>query len=198
MTFEYCRYNMSFCNTLRIVFVDKLLLCKMKKTLWGSVLQETIINRWKVTGAPLGVRPHHTNHVVVFSYNSTHCHVLYFPHLVLTEFLNTSSTPVVRQPAVLSQQSFSMPVALPVSEHGVHSYSGMGALGEAGMLSPSSSTLHRSSNTRLSGQFNTRENLTWHNFLPTSNVVNESKYRLCRGVFFVCLFFQFYVQRLRW
>ncbi|XP_060797036.1 myocyte-specific enhancer factor 2A-like isoform X2 [Neoarius graeffei] len=47
------------------------------------------------------------------------------------------------------KMSFSMPVALPVSEHGVHSYSSIGALGEAGMLSPSSSTLQRSPNTRL-------------------------------------------------
>ncbi|XP_053490847.1 myocyte-specific enhancer factor 2A-like isoform X1 [Ictalurus furcatus] len=62
-----------------------------------------------------------------------------------------------KMPAVLSQQSFPMPLALPVSEHSVHSYSSIGALGEAGMLSPSSNTLQRSPNTRLAGQLYVRE-----------------------------------------
>ncbi|KAK2869405.1 hypothetical protein Q7C36_001276 [Tachysurus vachellii] len=76
-----------------------------------------------------------------------------------------------KMPAVLSQQSFSMPLTLPVSEHGVHSYSSMGALSEAGMLSPSSSTLHRSPNTRLSAGVHTSSDHA-PNGVHSASVVN--------------------------
>ncbi|KAB5558958.1 hypothetical protein PHYPO_G00023190 [Pangasianodon hypophthalmus] len=76
-----------------------------------------------------------------------------------------------KMPAVLSQQSFSMPVALPVSEHGVHSYSSIGALGEAGMLSPSSSTLQRSPNIRLTAGVHASSDHT-PNGVHSASIVN--------------------------
>ncbi|TSL68188.1 Myocyte-specific enhancer factor 2A [Bagarius yarrelli] len=76
-----------------------------------------------------------------------------------------------KMPAVLSQQSFSMPVALPVSEHSVHSYSNIGALGEAGMMSPSSGPMQRSPNTRLTAGVHTSSDHT-PNGVHCASVVN--------------------------
>ncbi|KAM9460838.1 myocyte-specific enhancer factor 2A-like isoform 1-T2 [Clarias gariepinus] len=76
-----------------------------------------------------------------------------------------------KMPAVLSQQSFSMPLALPVSEHGVHSYNNMGALGEGGMLSPSSNTLQRSVHARLTAGVHASSDHT-PNGVHSSSLVN--------------------------
>ncbi|KAF7703222.1 myocyte-specific enhancer factor 2A-like isoform X2 [Silurus meridionalis] len=76
-----------------------------------------------------------------------------------------------KMPAVLSQQSFSMPLTLPVSEHGVHSYSNIGTLGETGMMSSSSSTLQRSPDTRLTAGVHTSSDHT-PNGLHSASMVN--------------------------
>ncbi|KAI5607661.1 myocyte-specific enhancer factor 2A isoform X3, partial [Silurus asotus] len=76
-----------------------------------------------------------------------------------------------KMPAVLSQQSFSMPLTLPVSEHSVHSYSNIGTLGETGMMSSSSSTLQRSPDTRLTAGVHTSSDHT-PNGLHSASMVN--------------------------